>query len=93
MRQPDKIMASTCAGPSRVNLSFIFAVASEPFADLELEKGTILPYSWSSKRLPVFQGEVVEYQQLTEVNGIFCCLVCRSVGLSRGKTCQCARSE
>ena len=43
----------------------------ELFADVQLEKAMILPYSWSSKRLPVFQGEVVEYQQLTEIKGIF----------------------
>ena len=47
------------------------AVVSKLFADLQLEKAIILPYSWSSKRLPVFQGEVVEYQQLTEIKGIF----------------------
>jgi hypothetical protein len=41
------------------------------FADLQLENAIILPYSWSSQRLPVFLGEVVEYQQLTEIKGMF----------------------
>jgi hypothetical protein len=46
--------------------ALIFAGVGELFADVQLEKAIILPYSWSSKRVSVFQGEVVEYQQLTQ---------------------------